>query len=191
MDITCGILLGAAGVGLAGVIIAYRQLRHVSEQLGLVRKSSTAATLFELDRKYDDIFDARKAARELADGIKHKIPADTVEREEKFLLELTRKMEEIWENNKDQYFLIKKVFDFCEAVGFLMTSGYIAPDDVQGLWGPAINTWGYWFKRHITWRQGQEGEDVYKYFIVAYEELQQKRGKLQTNSSGTKPTASS
>jgi len=191
MDTTCWVLLGAVIVALSGVIIAYRQLCRVSEQLGLVRKSSTASILFELDRKYDDIFDARKAARELADGIKDRIATEGVEGEEKFLSELTREMEESWENNKDQYFLIKKVFDFCESVGFLMTSGYIDLNDVHGLWGPAINTWGHWFKRHITWRQEREGEDVYKYFIVAYEELQQQWGKLQAHSTGTKPVASS
>jgi len=175
MDVSCWILLGGVIIAAIGLCIAYRQLGHVSEQLGLLRKSSTASILFELDRKYDDIFEARKSARELAEDTKTRMVADGLEGEDKFLLELTSKLEEIWTNDKRKYYLIKQIFDFCEAVGFLMSSGYIDTNDVEGLWGPAIKTWGHWFKPHIAHRQQEEGEDIYKYFILGWEKLQQKK----------------
>lgn len=173
MDVICWILLGGVIVAGVGLFVAYRQLCHVSDQLRLLRGSFRASILFELDRKYDDIFEGRKAARELADDIKGKMTAGGLEGEDEFLTELTSTLEEIWTSDKNRYFLIKQVFDFCEAVGYLMVCEYIELNDVDGLWGPAIKTWGHWFERHIAWRQQREGEDVYKYFILASAKLQQ------------------
>ena len=82
MDASCWILLSDVIIATIALYIAYRQLGHVSKQLQLLRKSSTASILFELDRKYDDIFEARKAARELAEHTKQRMAADGLEGED-------------------------------------------------------------------------------------------------------------
>jgi hypothetical protein len=180
MDASCWLLLGGVIVAAIGLFVAYRQLRHVSQQLSLLRKSSKANVLFELDRKYEDIFSGRKAARELADEIKERVVAENSEREYKFLEDLTNELEKIREKDSNKYFNIKQVFDFCEVIGYFTICEYIDREDVDGMWGPAIKTWGYWFKEHIVRRQKQEGEDVYKYFILLSEKLQQENKKQST-----------
>jgi len=169
------ILAGAitAGVGLG---VAYKELRHVSKQLALMEKSATANFLFELDKKYDDIFKAREAIGKLEDEVRKQMAVKNLRGEEKFLSEMTNTLAQIKEKDTERYYLMKQVFDFCEAVGFFMMRGYIKPDDVYELWGPAIADWGYWCRLHISSRQETEGADVYKYFLLASEECQKRKG---------------
>lgn len=165
-DITSYILLAAVVVALFGVCVAFCQLKNLSRQIKLLSKSNRANILFELDKKYDDIFDARIKTVEFVNSIK----ASTDE--EKFISELTTKLgEEFNKQDKEIYKHISQVLDFCESVGFFMNSGYIDESDVKGLWVPAFLTWGRWFKSHVEIRQKEEGEEVFKNFMLAYEEL--------------------
>ena len=165
-DITCWILLAGVLVAGGALFIAWRQLRSLSTQIQLLSTSNRANILFELDKKYDDIIDARIKAREFIDKIK----ASTSE--EKFMGELTNKLgEEFNKQKKETYRNISQILEFCESVGFFMNSGYITRSDVTGLWIPAYTTWGFWFKPHIEIRQKEEGEELFKQFMLAYEEL--------------------
>lgn len=79
---------------------------------------------------------------------------------------------QIWENeDADEYSKIKQVLDFCEYVSYLMISKYLSLKEVKALYVPAILDWGKWFKPYIVHRQEKAGEDVYKYFMLAYKKL--------------------
>ncbi len=170
------VMLAGVIIAVVGLGVAYKELRHVSKQLSLVEKTATANFIFELDRKYDDIFEARKAAANLEDEVKKQMADKNLQGEDKFLTEMTSTLAHIKEKNVNRYHLIKQVFDFCETVGFFMTHGYIDPEDVYELWGPAIADWGRSCHLHISWRQQNEGADVYKYFLLAAAECQRRRG---------------
>ena len=127
-------------------------------------------SFFELDKKYDDIFEARKATRAFVEKVQEKVTNSSL-KEEEFLPALTKSLEDTLKTNRDEYYHIKQVLDFCEVVGYLMTCNYIDIVDVKGLWGPAIETWGTWFRSHIIWRQQNEGDEVFKYALLTWDEL--------------------
>lgn len=164
LDEMCWILLVAAIVAAFGCYIAYRQLCNLS-------KTSKANVLFNLEKKYDDIYEGRKAVHTLVTEMKNRLDIEDSEREKELISEITSQMQ-IWENKgADEYSKIKQVLDFCEYVGYLMISKYLSPNEVKALYVPAILNWGKWFKPYIIQRQKKEGEDLYKYFILAYNKL--------------------
>ena len=171
-DTACWILLAGVIVAGVGLYLAYRQLTHVSDQLSILRKSTNANFLFELDSKFDEIFESRKAARTLAEEIEREIGADDWQRDERLSKEFTNKLEGLRQDKSEEYFKLMKIPDFCETVGFLVVSEYIQAKDVKGLWGPAIRNWVKWFRCHIESRQQKEGTDLYEYFLNTFSKLE-------------------
>ena len=164
LDEMCWILIVATIIAAFACCVALRQLRNLS-------KTSKANVLFNLDKKYDDIYEGRKAVHTLVTQIKSKLDIKNSEKEEELISEITSQMQ-IWENeDADEYSKIKQVLDFCEYVSYLMISKYLSLKEVKALYVPAILDWGKWFKPYIVHRQEKAGEDVYKYFMLAYKKL--------------------
>ena len=164
LDEVCWILLVTVIIACVGCYIAHRQLRNLA-------KTSKANVLFNLEKKYDDIYEGRKAVHTLVTQIKNRLGIGNLEREDELISEITSQMQ-IWENeDANEYSKIKQVLDFCEYIGYLMISKYLSPKEVKALYVPAILSWGKWFKPYIIQRQKKEGEDLYKYFMLAYKKL--------------------
>lgn len=164
LDSVCQILLIAVIIAGIACWVAFKQLRSLS-------KTSRENFLFNLDKKYDDIYSGRKAVHTLEVNIKNKMAAEHSEGEDKLISEITSQMK-IWEEvDADEYSEIKKVLDFCEFLGYLTVSKYLHPKEVKALYGPAFLEWGKLFKPYIEQRQKREGEEVYKYFMLAYKKL--------------------
>lgn len=164
LDAMCWILLFAAIIAAVGCYIALRQLHNLS-------KTSKANVLFNLEKKYDNIYEGRRAVHTLVAQIKKRLGIENSEREEELISEITSQMQ-IWENeDANEYSKIKQVLDFCEYIGYLMISKYLSRKEVKALYVPAILNWGKWFKPYIVYRQEKEGKDVYKYFMLAYKKL--------------------
>jgi hypothetical protein len=166
LDPVCWILVVTAIIAAVGCRIAHSQLRNLS-------KTSKANVLFNLEKKYDDIIEGRKTVHSLVTQIKKRAGTKNLGREEEdeLISEITSQMER-WENeDATEYSEIKKVLDFCEYIGYLMISKYLSLEEVKALYVPAILNWGRWFQSYIAHRQKWEGEDVYKYFMLAYQKL--------------------
>ncbi|MHB8085239.1 MAG: DUF4760 domain-containing protein [Dehalococcoidia bacterium] len=150
-------------VAIVGLIIARKQVINLANQLHLNEKAHTASILFELDKRYEDIYDGRKMCHNV------EIRVDPNCGQERKMAQLASILSDIKANKPDDYFCIRKVFDFCETAGFLMEHQYISETDVCDMWGPSISSWGKMFKYHIMARQTEEGGTLYEYFLLAAE----------------------
>jgi len=163
-DPVCWILLVTAIIAAFGCWIAYSQLRNLS-------KTSRANVLFNLEKKYDDIIEGRKEVHTLVTRIKKRLGVENSGREEELISEIASQMQKWESEDATEYSEIKKVLDFCEYIGYLLISKYLSLEEVKALYVPAILNWGRWFQSYIVHRQKREGEDVYKYFMLAYQKL--------------------
>ena len=75
LDEMCWILIVATIIAAFACYVAHRQLRDLS-------KTSKANVLFNLEKKYDDIYEGRKAVHTLVTQIKSKLDIKNSEKEE-------------------------------------------------------------------------------------------------------------
>lgn len=174
-DASCWILVAGVLIAAVGLGFTYVQIKKVSEQLSLLKKSFDASVLFEIDRKFEEIAEARAFVREIAEAVLFEAEKNKLSNEE-YHDHLTKKWMDFRNaSNKDDYKEIRKVLDFCESVGFYAENEYVSHKDICNLWGEAISTWVDWFRGYIEYRQKEvKNKFVYRYSLLIADYCEQR-----------------